>query len=173
MRGIRLHDGGIKSKERSAKFGEVFMPRWMVEEMCNRLEKENTGEDCFAPETTFLDPACGEGQFPMEILRRKFRRCRKRADFETAARSVWGFDIQEDNIAQCIGNVTALCRAHFRVSKKLEKEIAQQYIQCDSLKVMPLLAGDGMRGYFVVPGPWMAAPWTARRWRPRRWRELT
>lgn len=138
---IQIHDGGTKSKERSQTYGEVFTPQWMVEKMCQMLEDANP--DCYAPETTFLDPACGEGQFPLEILRRKFKNCKKKADFETAALSVWGFDIQGDNIEICIQNVLTLCRETFRVSKALEEKIKQQYIMGDSLKIMPLLARYG------------------------------
>ena len=32
--------GGIKSKERSQKFAEVFTPNWMVKKMCDLIEQE-------------------------------------------------------------------------------------------------------------------------------------
>ena len=155
MSTIQIHDGGTNSKERTQTYGEVFTNRETVNMMLDLLEQENTGEDCFSPEKTFLDPACGEGQFPLEILRRKFQRCKKKSDFETAVQSVYGFDIQADNISICIENVLSLCRENFKVSKKMEQEIKRRYIQCDSLKVMPLLAEYTPRHWFTVPGPWM------------------
>ena len=144
---IQIHDGGTNSKERSQTYGEVFTPHRMVEKMCQTLEDENPG--CYIPETTFMDPACGEGQFPLEVLRRKFRNCKKRIDYETASLSVWGIDIQADNIEICISNVLALCREHFRVSRAVEQEIRQRYILGDSLKILPLLARYG-EGHEII-----------------------
>ncbi len=117
--------------------------------MCQMLQDENP--DCYAPDTTFLDPACGEGQFPLEVLRRKFRNCKKKSDFEIAALSVWGIDIQADNVEICIHNVLTLCRETFSVSKAIEKEISKRYILGDSLKIMPLLAryGEGNTQIYV------------------------
>ena len=62
-----------KSKERVAKYGEVFTPQHIVKDMCDMLEKENPG--AFDPERTFLEPSCGDGAFILEILRRKFSLC--------------------------------------------------------------------------------------------------
>ena len=77
--------------------------------------------------------------FVLEILRRKFERCKTRKDYETAALSVWGIDIQADNVEICIENVLTLCREHFKVSKKLGEEIRKRYILGDALKILPLL----------------------------------
>lgn len=144
-----LIDGGTKSKKRARKYGEVFTPQWMVEKMCDQLQGNTTDYDCYSPEATFLDPACGEGQFPLEILRRKFRRCVKQSDYETAALSVYGFDIQADNVEACIENVLMLCKGNFRVTKAVEAEIRKRYILCDSLKILPLLARYG-EGHEVI-----------------------
>lgn len=36
-----------KSRERIKKFGEVYTPGWMVQKMCNMLEDENGGAECW------------------------------------------------------------------------------------------------------------------------------
>lgn len=36
-----------KSRERVKKFGEVYTPGWMVQKMCNMLEDENGGAECW------------------------------------------------------------------------------------------------------------------------------
>lgn len=59
---------------------------------------------------------------------------------QTAALSVWGMDIQADNVEITIRNVLDLCQERFHVSKKLEAEIRNRFIQCDSLKVANLLS---------------------------------
>jgi len=130
----------IKSKERVHKFAEVFTPSRVVRDMCDMLERESPG--AFDPERTFLEPTCGEGAFVLEILRRKFERCRSRADYRIALESVYGMDIQADNIAECIRRVAALCAQYFRPSKQELQIINDHYIMCDSLKIMRMMSND-------------------------------
>jgi type I restriction-modification system DNA methylase subunit len=130
----------VNKKERIQKYGEVFTPQWMVEEMCDMLEEENS--NCFCPETTFLEPACGDGVFVLEILRRKFTNCHNRSDYSTAISSVWAMEIQEDNVKKTIENVIEFCKNYFSPSKQDIQTINDHIIQCDSLKVMKLLNND-------------------------------
>lgn len=131
----------IKSKERIDKYGEVFTPQWVVNNMCDALEKENP--QAFQPDSTFLEPACGDGVFILEILRRKFSRCKKRKDFTTALESVYGFEILADNVDATIRNITSLCEEQFRPTKAELQIIRDHVIQCDGLKVMKLLSVYG------------------------------
>ena len=127
----------LSKAERVKKFGEVFTPAGMVRDMCDMLERESPG--CFEPETTFLEPTCGDGAFVLEILRRKFARCERRRDYTVALESVYGMDIQADNVAECIRRVTALCGEYFRPNHRELEIINDHIIMCDSLKVMRLL----------------------------------
>ena len=128
----------LSKADRIRKYGEVFTPEWVVNDMLDMLEKESPG--CFAPEKTFLEPACGDGAFVMEILRRKFERCRCPGDYRTALESVYGFELQADNVRACIRNVTELCYGYFRPTKQDMQIINDHVIQCDGLKIMKLLA---------------------------------
>lgn len=56
----------IKSKKRVADHGEVFTPAWMVEAMLDLVKGETERID-----SRFLEPACGDGNFLVQILRRK------------------------------------------------------------------------------------------------------
>ena len=105
--------------------------------MCDLLQQE--APDAFGVEKTFLEPTCGEGVFVLEILRRKFRNCRTRADYTAALRSVWAMDIQERNVRATIESVTALCSEHFRPTKAELEIIDSHVILCDSLKVMRMM----------------------------------
>lgn len=129
---------GLSKAERVKKFGEVFTPEKTVRDMCDMLEAESPG--CFEPGRTFLEPACGDGAFVVEILRRKFDRCRCRRDYVVALDSVYGFEIQADNVEKCIANVVALCGTYFRPTLAEIQIINDHIIQCDGLKVMKLLA---------------------------------
>jgi len=128
----------IKSKERVHKFAEVFTPSRVVRDMCDMLERESPG--AFDPERTFLEPTCGEGAFVLEILRRKFAKCKTPHDYRTALKSVYAMEIQADNVQIAIEAVKALCSEHFRLNKDDIQTINDHIIMCDSLKVMRLLA---------------------------------
>ena len=128
---------GLTQEERVRKYGEVFTPQKTVTDMCDMLERESP--DCFAVNTTFLEPCCGDGGFVLEILRRKFAHCWKRSDYTDALKSVWGMEIQEDNVNACIANVTALCEEYFKPTKAELEIINNHIILCDSLKVMKMM----------------------------------
>lgn len=131
-------DERLSKADRVRKYGEVFTPEWVVKDMCDMLEAESPG--AFDPARTFLEPTCGDGAFVVEILRRKFERCRYRKDYTTALESVYGLEIQADNVAECIRRVTALCEAYFNPTKAELEIINDHYIQCDSLKIMRMMA---------------------------------
>ena len=56
----------IKSKERVAEHGEVFTNEREVNAMLDLVKDETE-----RIESRFLEPACGDGNFLIEILRRK------------------------------------------------------------------------------------------------------
>ena len=133
---------GTSSSGRPRTATEIFTPDWLVKDMCDMLAAESPNEDIFAPERTFLEPTCGDGNFVVEILRRKFDRCCFRQDYTTALKSVYGLDIQADNIEECIRRVTELCKRYFKPTKEELQIINDHYIMCDSLKIMRMMA-DG------------------------------
>lgn len=74
--------------------GEIFTPTPLVEEILDQLP-----HDLFTDSTkTFLDPACGDGQFLGEILIRKLQ---NNIDFEMALSTIYGVDIMPDNVKLC------------------------------------------------------------------------
>ncbi|HHU07601.1 MAG TPA: N-6 DNA methylase, partial [Clostridiaceae bacterium] len=56
----------IKSKRRVADHGEVFTPRWLVDDMIDLVAEEAERID-----SRFLEPACGSGNFLVPVLERK------------------------------------------------------------------------------------------------------
>lgn len=86
----------IKSKQRVKDFAEVFTPKHIVKDMCDLVPKEMWAN----VETTFLEPACGTGNFLAEILERKFKLCKDWEDGLKALNSVYGIDIQVDNVEE-------------------------------------------------------------------------
>src|SRR5690348_15179955 len=53
----------VKSKQRVADHGEVFTPPWLVEAMLDMVGYETQRIDA-----RFLEPACGTGNFIVQIL---------------------------------------------------------------------------------------------------------
>ena len=95
----------IKSKERVRTRGEVFTAAREVNAMLDLVKDETENIDA-----TFLEPACGDGNFLDEVLRRKLAVCKKRygksaADYEKmsflACTTLYGVDIMADNVARC------------------------------------------------------------------------
>lgn len=95
----------IKSKERVRERGEVFTAAREVNAMLDLVKDETENIDA-----TFLEPACGTGNFLDEVLRRKLAVCQKRygksaADYEKmsflACTTLYGVDIMADNVARC------------------------------------------------------------------------
>ena len=138
---MAIYDAGKTSGSgRKRTDVEIFTPKSIVSDMLDMLLENDS--DVFLPEKTFLEPSCGEGAFVIEILRRKFENCKSKKDYKVAIASVYGMDIQTDNVQATIGNVIELCKEYFKPSKDDIQVINDHYIQCDSLKIMKLLAED-------------------------------
>ena len=101
----------IKSKQRVADHGEVMTAEREVNVMLDLVKQETERVD-----SRFLEPACGDGNFLAEILRRKLEAAKRRAtpprkkkplpmEFEKqsviAVTSVYGVDILMDNVLAC------------------------------------------------------------------------
>lgn len=95
----------IKSKQRVADHGEVFTSEREVNAMLDLVKNETD-----RIESRFLEPACGDGNFLIEVLRRKLdvvesRYKKSQLEYERyaviAVSSLYGVDILEDNVMHC------------------------------------------------------------------------
>lgn len=87
---------GFKSRERVREHGEVFTPEWLVKDMCNTIPEDVWNR----LDATFLEPACGNGNFLVEILRRKLELCKTKKDVHSAVASIYGVDLLPDNVVE-------------------------------------------------------------------------
>ena len=127
----------IKSKARVKERGEVFTAEREVKAMCDLIPEE-VWRDINA---TFLEPACGNGNFLVEIFERKLKYCKDERDGLKALASIVGIDIMEDNCFESrVRLMTMYCKAFPKASEAsllLASGILQNNIICgDSLKVM-------------------------------------
>lgn len=121
----------IKSKDRVRKLGEVFTNTKEVNAMLNLLPPMTI-------EMTFLEPTCGNGQFVVEILKRKFDLCKKKQDFITALESVVAIDIMADNVEECKQRVKELYLSYGQ-KENIDFILDTQIFQGNSLAIMKLL----------------------------------
>lgn len=99
-----------KSKQRVRDFGEVFTDQREVKAMCDLIP------DWFG---NVLEPACGTGNFLVEILRRKLAAGMTQRE---AAATMFGIDIQPDNVRETIER---LCAIAPEGCEEFEKNIVQ------------------------------------------------
>ena len=120
MRDREYMSGVAREQARVKATGEVFTPTALVQEILDQLPLEQF-EDVTK---TFLDPACGDGQFLSEVLIRKLENGH---DFETAIATVFGVDLMADNVE--------LCRERLICGREDLRHIVEQNIVCaDGLK---------------------------------------
>jgi hypothetical protein len=115
--------GVQREKVRVKATGEVFTPTPLVQEILDQLPQEEFADS----KKTFLDPACGDGQFLGEVLIRKIE---NGIDFETALSTIYGVDLMEDNVE--------LCRERLLCGRKDLRHIVEQNIVC----------ADGLRYHY-------------------------
>lgn len=95
----------INPRQRVIDHGEVFTPPELVNQMLDLVSHE-----CERIDSRFLEPACGDGNFLLEVLRRKLLTVEKRnarnrekweCDAALAVTSLYGIDLQLDNVMAC------------------------------------------------------------------------
>ena len=120
----------IKSRERVAERGEVFTAEREVNAMLDLVKQETERID-----SRFLEPACGTGNFLVEILRRKLevirRQYQKRLgelELQTtiALSSIYGVDIMKDNVEECCGRLLDIVCNWYAEVHPLQKAPSQK-----------------------------------------------
>ena len=107
----------IKSKKRVSDFGEVYTNEREVNAMLDLVK-----EEAEKVTSTFLEPACGNGNFLAAILRRKLSSVARiyahdvdeyRLHMIEAVTSIYGVDIQADNVQESRNRLLDMCCAEY------------------------------------------------------------
>ncbi len=124
----------VKSKQRVADYGEVFTSPDIVNAMLDQVKQETERID-----SRFLEPACGTGNFLIEILYRKLDVVEKsyhrsQLEFERnlvlAISSIYGIDILEDNVNACREQLFDLAKERYKaLFKKKTKEACRRSLK--------------------------------------------
>lgn len=127
----------VKSKQRVADHGEVFTPAWMVDAMLDLVKGETERID-----SRFLEPACGSGNFIVQILRRKLATVELKygkSDFERrhyallGLMCLYGIELLADNIAECRANVLEIFAEYLQLDEADDLYRAAAYVLSQNL----------------------------------------
>lgn len=152
----------IKSLNRVAAFGEVYTNDSEVKKMVDLV-----GDEAERIDSKFLEPACGNGNFLLEILSRRFnllnsRYKKNQFDYDRylfiAVSSIYGIDILEDNVEECRSRLLKFCEDSYKES---HKSIDDHYLM--SLKFIlkkNILCGDAISLKDKVDNPIIFTEWS-------------
>ncbi len=140
----------MKSRQRIIDYGEVFTPPSLVRDMLDLVQSE-----CERIESKFLEPACGNGNFLVEVLRRKLLTVDKRnardparwqRDGILSVSSLYGIDLQADNAEVCrdrlLGVLSAAYETRFKeplsdaVARAAAYILSKNILQGDALTLL-------------------------------------
>lgn len=146
----------VVSRSRVTNYGEVYTGDREVASMLDLVKQETE-----RIESRFLEPACGTGNFLLEVLRRKLSVVRTKyrrvqLDYERngviAISSLYGVDILEDNILECRNRLLDLFDAEYKkvfgLTCKQECHESAQYILSQNI-----LWGDSLTLKTVCDSP--------------------
>jgi hypothetical protein len=134
----------VKSKKRVADHGEVFTPAWLVEAMLDLVKDESERID-----SRVLEPACGDGNFLVQLLKRKLASVEHKygkSDFERrhfallALMCLYAIELLSDNIADCRANLLGIFSEYLKLDPSDDVYRAGFYVLSQNL-----VYGDAMK----------------------------
>ena len=152
----------IKSEERVSKHGEVFTAEREVNAMLDLVRQETE-----RIESRFLEPACGDGNFLIEILRRKLAVCEERVrrkqftqlQYEKhavwAVSSIYGIELLPDNAEACRQRLYRyFCEQYERLFGKQSKPACRRAVSY--LLERNIIMGDALtyRREWILVSEW-------------------
>jgi len=159
----------VISKQRVADHGEVYTHAREVNAMLDLVEQETE-----RIESRFLEPACGTGNFLVEILNRKLavvsaRYAKSQLEWERyavlAVSSLYGIDILADNVAACQARLLEVFNTQYRALFKQQVQpncseavryiLRQNILQGDAL-TLQTVGSDEIPAPPIVFAEWSA-----------------
>lgn len=152
----------IKSKKRVRDHGEVFTADREVNAMLDLVQSE-----CERIESRFLEPACGNGNFLVEILRRKLRTVESlysndideyKIHMIQAVTSIYGVDIQQDNVDESKVRMLSICNNEF--NRLFNADLTDGMIRAlNCVMDRNIICGNTLTGLFSDGSPMKFSEW--------------
>lgn len=137
----------VKTKQRVSDYGEVFTSEREVNAMLDLVKQETERID-----SRFLEPACGTGNFLVEILKRKLavvenRYSKNQLDYERyaiiALSSIYGVEKLHDNVQTCRDRLLGIF-THYYLNN-YSKEIKPEFLKAaEFILSRNILWGDAL-----------------------------
>lgn len=154
----------IKSRKRVVDHGEVFTSEREVNAMLDLVNQETE-----RIESRFLEPACGNGNFLVTILKRKLKVVEKRYkrsihEWEfyslVTLASIYGVDILIDNVNECRERLLGTWKVDYkRISKnKMDGKVVDSAV---FILFKNVLCGDALTMKETCGKPIVFSEWTA------------
>lgn len=154
----------VISKDRVSNHGEVLTNKREVNAMLDLVQQETERID-----SRFLEPACGNGNFLVEILERKLkvveaRYKKSQLEYErnaiTVISSIYGVDILEDNVHGCrdrlLGIFTKYYIHHYKKDFNKEFLLSAEFILSKNI-----IWGDALSMKKIDGTPITFSEWSA------------
>jgi hypothetical protein len=153
----------VKSKQRVADHGEVLTAEREVNAMLDLVKDEIERID-----SRCLEPACGDGNFLAEILRRKLSKVKNQygknhSDYEkyafVAITSIYGVDILADNVELCVSRLFDIFDVEY-------SSVCKEYVTDDCRQAVlhilrrNILCGDALTMKAVDGNPIIFSEWS-------------
>lgn len=143
----------IKSKQRVADHGEVFTREQEVNAMLDLIEQRPLQD-----EATYLEPACGDGNFLIAILKRKlakveklYKKHQRKYEFYAirALYCLYGIEYLEDNVEACRMRLFDYMQKQYEL---LYSEINEKYYAVlKHILELNIVHGDALSMTYVKP----------------------
>ena len=157
--GFRMHVVSlVRSKQRVADHGEVLTPPWIVEAMLDLVQVESERID-----SRVLEPACGSGNFLVQVLRRKLAAVELtygRSDFEKhhygllSLMCTYGVELLEDNVTECRRNLLEIFDAYLALGVSDDLHRAAAFVLSQNIVHGDALAMRTSGGEPIVFAEW-------------------
>lgn len=120
-----------RTKERIKQTGEVFTPLELVDEILDKLPPE-----CWNKNKTFLDPSAGDGNFLVQVIKRKLKH---NHTAKQALQTTYGVELMPDNVADCKERLLEVVALHEQITtmdakKKYGKIVDRNIVCSDAFK---------------------------------------
>lgn len=97
----------IKTYSEEKLNGKIYTPSFVIEKMLNDIGFYGSN----VLNKKIIDPACGDGRFLIEIARRIIQNTHE-ADLENQLKNIYGWDIDQFAVNQCIQNLNELVKPY-------------------------------------------------------------
>lgn len=167
----------IKSRERVANHGEVFTPEWLVNDMLDLIKREVKRVD-----SRVLEPACGSGNFLVQVLRRKLNAIEetyRESQLERANQAlyglmcIYGIELLGDNVTECRKNLIEIFANNLELSCVDNHYLAASHVLRCNIVQGNALEGLSSGGRQIVFPEWTYDGNGKFRRRDFRFKELT